>query len=66
MEFSKIHYYVQTALFHIALKISSHIQFHAITVAIKQLSARYMENSSFSAKVEKFKLQGQKEEASLW
>lgn len=55
----------QTALFHISLEISSPIKFHAITVTIKQLSLRYMENSSFSARVGDFKCQGQKEERSL-
>lgn len=35
VEFSKIHYYVQTALSCISLEIPSPIQFHAIIVAIK-------------------------------
>lgn len=54
VEFSKIHYYVKTVFSHISLEISPPIQFHAITEAIKQLSARYMENPSFSPKVEDF------------
>lgn len=57
VEFSKIHYYVQPVLSHSSLEISPPIQFHAITVAIKQLSARYMENPSFSARVEDFNIQ---------
>lgn len=65
VEFSKIHYYVQTALFHVSLEISSPIQFHAMTTTIKQLSIRYMGNSPFSARVGDFKCQGQKEERSL-
>lgn len=40
LKFSKIHYYVQTVFPHISLEISPTIQFHAITVAIKQLFAR--------------------------
>lgn len=55
VEFSKILYYVQTALSHVSLEISSPIQLHAITVTIKQLSAIYMDNSSFSARAEDFK-----------
>ena len=55
VEFSKIHYYVQIALSHISLEISLPIQFHAITVTIKQFSARCMENSPFSARVGDFK-----------
>lgn len=54
VDFSKIHYYVKTVFSHISLEISLPIQFHAITDAIKQLSARYMENPSFSTRVDDF------------
>lgn len=54
MEFSMIHYSVQTVLSHISLEISPPIWLYAITVAVKQLSASYMENPSVSTRVGDF------------
>lgn len=62
VEFSKIHYSVQAVFSHISLEISPPIQLHIIAVAIKQLSASYVENPSVSTRVEDFMIQGQKEE----